>query len=342
MGVVTIHDVAKRAGVAVSSVSRVLTNHPDVSGAMKARVEKAALELGYSPDPVAQSMRSGSTRLVGLVVRDYANPFFGEIIGGIEECLTTAGYTLLVTSSGPAGKQDTERIAMLGRRRVDALIISTASDRSTAVRKAIQAFKKPVVLLDREFPNLTSGVVLHDHAAGVRDATLDLLAKGHTRIAMITGSQDIWPTRQRILGFESAFEVAHADVVLPLEIAEEFSTSFARGKALDLLGLPKTRRPTAFIAGGVQATIGILEALSQLDIRPGEEMSLVVCDDLPWLRILRPRISAVSRDAQGMGWAAAEMVLSLVGGSQPGTVLLPTEYEARETSVPIRARAARR
>jgi LacI family transcriptional regulator len=98
-------------------------------------------------------------------------------------------------------------------------------------------------------------------------------------------------------------------------------------------------RPTALIAGGVQATIGILESLSELGLRPGEDLSLVVCDDLPWLRVLRPTISAVSRDAEGMGRAAAEMVLSMIGGSEGSTILLPTRYEARDTSRPVRATA---
>lgn len=337
---VTIHDVARRAGVAVSSVSRVLSNHPDVSTAMKSKVEAAAKDLGYSPDPVAQSLRSGTTRLVGLVVRDYANPFFGEVISGIEEVLTDAGYTLLVTSSGREAVQETERISMLRQRRVDALLLATVSDKSTATRKAIAAFKKPVVLLDREFARLSAGNILLDHASGVQDATADLLSMGHRRIALITGTPDIRPTRERVRGFEAAYRQAGIDPSAATEVAEVFSASFAHDKTAELLSLPSRQRPTALVAGGVQATIGILEALSELGLRPGDDVSLVVCDDLPWLRVMRPRISAVSRDAVGMGRAAADMVLSLIAGAEPSTVMLPTVYDSRDTTRPAPGRTS--
>ena len=331
-GSVTIHDVARRANVAVSSVSRVLSNHPDVSIKMKTKVEAAARELGYSPDPVAQSLRRGTTNLVGLVVRDYANTFFAEVISGIEEVLTEAGYTLIVTSSGREATQETERITMLRQRRVDALILATVSDKSTSTRKAISAFKKPVVLLDREFPRLSTASILLDHASGVQAATADLLFKGHRRIVLITGTPDIRPTRERVRGFEQAYRDAGIDPAEATEIAVVFSASFAHEKAVELLRLPVRRRPTAFIAGGVQATIGILEAMSELGIRAGDDVSLIVCDDLPWLRVMRPQISSVSRDAVDMGRAAADMVLSLLGGSTPSSVMLPTTYHVRETT----------
>jgi LacI family transcriptional regulator len=331
---VTIHDVANKAGVAVSSVSRVLSNHPDVSKAMKIRVEAAAKELGYSPDPVAQSLRSGSTRLIGLVVRDFANPFFGEMIHGVEEVLTEAGYTLLVTNSGGDATQEIERILMLRQRRVDALLLSTVTDKSLPTRKAIASFKKPVVLIDRDFNKVPAGCIQLDHASGVQAATADLLQLGHRRIALITGTIDIRPTRERLRGFEAAFQAAGIDRANAMEITGVFSASFARAKTAELLGLPVKERPTAIIAGGVQSTIGILESLSEMGMRPGDDLSLVVCDDLPWLRVLRPTISAVSRDAEGMGRAAAEMVLSLIAGSIPTTITMPTRYEARDTSRP--------
>jgi LacI family transcriptional regulator len=339
---VTIHDVARRAGVAVSSVSRVLSNHPDVSSAMRTKVEAAARELGYSPDPVAQSLRSGTTHLVGLVVRDYANPFFGEVISGIEEVLTDAGYTLLVTSSGREAAQETHRIAMLRQRRVDALLLATVSDKSPATRKAVAAFKKPVVLLDREFTRLSTGSILLDHASGVQAATSDLLSMGHRRIALITGTPDIRPTRERVRGFEDAYRLAGLDPAEATEIAEVFSASFAHDKTVELLRQPARRRPTALIAGGVQATIGILEAFGELGLRAGDDVSLVVCDDLPWLRVMRPRISAVSRDAVGMGRAAAEMVLHLIKGAEPSTVTLPTIYDPRDTTRPVPSADGRR
>jgi LacI family transcriptional regulator len=331
---VTINDVAKLAGVAVSSVSRALGNHPDVSDAMREKVTKAAQELGYVPDPAAQSLRSGSTRLVGLVVRDFANPFFGEIINGIEDVFAAAGYTLLVTDSGRHSDQERQRISALQQRRVDALILSTVDDTSAMMKEAIESFKRPVLLLDRDFDGSSASKVLLDHASGVSAATSDLLQLGHRKIAMITGAKEIRPTRERINGFLSAYRDAGIDPSDAEHITGVFSPSFARAATADLLSREPKDRPTALIAGGVQATIGILESLSELGIRPGEDISLVVCDDLPWLRVLRPRISAVSRDPEAMGRIAAEMVLAMIRGDTIVSTTLPTRYEARDTTRP--------
>lgn len=332
---VTIHDVAKRAGVAVSSVSRALGNHPDVSDAMRVKVTKAALELGYVPDPAAQSLRSGTTKQIGLVVRDFANPFFGEIINGIEGVFSNAGYTLLVTDSGPDAKQEINRITTLKQRKVDALILSTVEDTSAAVKSALTGFRRPVVILDRDFDDDSVSKVLLDHASGVRAATDDLLQLGHRRIALITGSTDIRPTRERIRGFHQAYVDAGLQASDAEELTGVFSASFARATTTDLLRQPEVKRPTALIAGGVQATIGILEALSELGVRPGEDVSLVVCDDLPWLRVLRPRISSVTRDPEAMGRTAAELVISMIQGDTARSATLPTRYEARDTTRPI-------
>jgi len=331
---VTIHDVAQKAGVAVSSVSRALSSHPDVSPGMKAKVLAAADKLGRSPDPGAQSLRSGFTRTIGFVVRDFANPFFGEIIHGVEEALNDAGYSLLVTNSSGDPVRELDRLTLLRQRRVDALLLSSISEASTRTSKAVAAFKRPVVLIDRDSRKLKVASVLHDHALGVREATEDLIRLGHRRIAMITGSTAIRPTRERMRGYAEALEAAGVPVSETLMASGGFSVTFARETAERLLALPAAQRPTAIIAGGVQTTIGVMEAFSELGSRPGEDLSLVVCDDLPWLRVMRPRISVVTRDAEEMGRQAASIALELIKGAEPRTVTLPTAYEVRETSRP--------
>jgi len=331
-GGVTIQDVALLAGVAVSSVSRALSNHPDVSGAMKARVAAAAKELGYSPDPAAQSLRSGSSRTVGFMVRDYANPYFSDIILGLEETLTHAGYTLLVMNSGGEASSEVERIGLLAQRRVDALVLSSISDVAAAARTAVKLFKRPLVLLDRDFGQLRGAAVQLDHATGLRDATTDLIELGHKRIAMVTGSMNIRPTRERLRGYREALEEHGLPKPRALEVSGLFSADFAREATNHFLSLPAARRPTAIIGGGVQPTIGVLEAFSAHGVRPGDDMSLVVCDDVPWLRVLRPTVSVVTRDGQGMGKAAAELVLEQIAGKAPRIITLPTAYEPRETS----------
>jgi len=330
--VATIHDVATRAGVAVSSVSRALNGHPDVSPQMRARVLAAAEALGYSPDPAARSLRSGSTMTVGYIVRDFENPLFLENIHGMEEALTAAEYTLLVTSSGGDPVTEAHKMQTLKRRRVDALVLSSISDRSTTTRRAVAEFGSPVVLLDRDFGTATAGNIQLDHVTGVYEATRHLIELGHRRIALMTGSLNIRPTRERVRGYARAHRDAGVVPEGDLQITGKFSAAFMRETAVSLIRAPRSRRPTAIIAGGIQSTAGLLEALSELDVRVGEAISVVICDDLPWLRTLRPRLSAVTRDPTEMGRAAAQVALEMIAGEAPRTVVLPTSYEARETS----------
>lgn len=333
-GVATIHDVAARAGVAVSSVSRALNDHPDVSPQMRARVLAAAQALGYTPDPAARSLRSGSTKTIGYVVRDFENPLFLDNIHGMEETFTSAEYTLLVTNSGGDPANEVDRIQILKKRRVDALVLSSISDRSAATRKAIADFGSPVVLLDRDFGKVATGNVRLDHVTGVYEATSHLIELGHRRIALMTGSLNIRPTRERVKGFVRAHMDAGIEPFEDLQVTGKFSSAFIRETTVSLIKGPRSRRPTAIIAGGIQSTAGVLEGLSDLDMRAGDAISIVVCDDLPWLRTLRPRVSVVTRDPTEMGRAAARIALDMIAGEDPHTVVLPTSYEARETSLP--------
>lgn len=333
-GVATIHDVASRAGVAVSSVSRALNDHPDVSPQMRARVLAAAKALGYTPDPAARSLRSGSTMTIGYIVRDFENPLFLDNIHGMEETLTSAGYTLLVTNSGGDPVNEVDRIQILKKRRVDALVLSSISDRSVATRKAIAEFGSPVILLDRDFGKIATGNVRLDHVTGVYEATRHLIELGHRHIALMTGSRNIRPTRERVKGFVRAHEDAGLEPFEELQVTGKFSSSLMREATVSLIKGPRSRRPTAIIAGGIQSTAGLLEGLSDAGMRAGKGMSIVVCDDLPWLRTLRPRVSVVTRDPTEMGRAAARIALDMIAGEDPPTIVLPTEYVARETSQP--------
>jgi LacI family transcriptional regulator len=335
---VTIHDVAKRAGVAVSSVSRVLSKHPDVSEKMRVKVEAAARELGYTPDPVARSLRSGSSRLIGYVVRDFQTPFFSDVIEGLEAVLTAEGYTLLVLNGGGQPAKELERISVLKQRRVDGLFLSTLVDSTLRLKSAVSSFDRPVVLIDRDIPGSDVGRALFDHASGVSEATAHLVSLGHTRIALITGAPDVRPTRERLAGFRLGLGGSTKAQSQAIEVTGAFSVAFARERTAELLALPVRRRPTALMAGGVQATIGVLEALSEAGLRPGEDISLVVVDDQPWLRILRPSISAVSRDPAMIGRVAAGLMIAQLAGEKPSTVTLPTRFESRESTLKVGSR----
>ena len=166
---VSMREVAELADVAISSVSRVLSEHPDVSDEMRTRVLEAVARLEYEPDFLAQSLRRGETRSVGFVVADISNPLFASVALGVESVLRANGYSLMFMGSEGQPALDVAHIRFLLSRRVDGLILSLASETDPATLEQLAKLEVPIVLLDRDLPaELGASAVQSDHATGMR------------------------------------------------------------------------------------------------------------------------------------------------------------------------------
>jgi len=323
----TIEEVAQLAGVARSSVSRALNDHPDVSPEMKARVRRAAERLSYQPDFLAQSLRRGATRTVGFIVRDISIPLFADIVKGAEAEFESKGYSVLLMNSLREPSLEAKHIRVLAHRRVDGLILSLASESSTATIAALRQVHAPTVLLDRDIVGLAVDAVRFDHAAGVHDAVTTLLRLGHRRIGLIVGSPDIRPTRERLRGYLGAYESAGIAVAREgvIQVAT-YTPDLAVEATFSLLDGPT--RPTAILAGDSQLGTGLLLALSQRGLQHGRDLAIVICDDLPLLPFLDPPVSVVGRDAEAMGTVAAQLLLQRLADpdAPSATETLPTRF----------------
>ncbi len=326
-----MREVAERAGVAMSSVSRVLSDHPDVSPVMRERVMTAVADLGYKPDLLAQSLRRRETRSVGFVVADISNQLFAEIAKGAEEALRAEGYSMLLTNSEGDPELDAAHVRLFEQRRTDGLILSLAREDHQPTIEAMEAIDGPIVLIDRD-PQVSFPVsrVLSDHATGMRSAVDHLLELGHRHIGLILG-QPIRPTNER----RRAFEEAHADRGLEpgAIVAGRFSVDFGMEATKELLAA--SERPTAIIAGGNQLMIGALNVISASGLEIGRDLSFLGCDDIPITSLYRPPIAVVRRDNDAIGRAAAELLLRrLKDGEGDREVVLPTEFVPRPSCVP--------
>ena len=191
----TIKEVARRAGVALSSVSRVLNDHPDVSESMRARVLKAISELGYEPNLLAASLRRGSSRTIGFIVPDLRNPLFGSIVTAAQDELSRRDYAAVITTSSSDPDRDAEMARLLRRRQVDALIVSLADQTRQDLIEELRRFRGPIVLLDREVDGLDgASIVETEHGSGMGQATRHLLSLGHERMALLTGPLQVRPS----------------------------------------------------------------------------------------------------------------------------------------------------
>jgi len=327
-GRVGIEDVAERAGVAISSVSRVLSGHKAVSESMRKRVQKAADELGYQPDHLAQSLRRGSTKTIGFMIRDIMNPFFSIIAQSCEIELQKSHYSMILVNSGGSEANERNNLALLKSRRVDGIICSLVSENTAAVRTNLKNFNAPVLLLDRELPDLKTSSLLCDHASGVHDAVSHLIAEGHTRIAFISGPRNIYVTRNRLEGYERAFKEAKLEVPTDLVKLKDFSEKFAKEETLKLFQLPDP--PTAILAGGIGPSGGALYALKDLNKSVYTDIQFIALDEWPFFDILSPNLMSVHRDPEIMGKYAARLIKELIDGGAPKTIVIPTVFRNHE------------
>jgi LacI family transcriptional regulator, galactose operon repressor len=300
----SMREVAQLAGVAVSSVSRVLSGHPDVSPAMRERVTAAVEKLGYQPDILAQSMRLRATKSIGFVVGDISNPLLAQIVLGAETALRDAGYSMLLTNS----------------------------ENDPSLDSALEHFDAPIVLIDRELPgSVSASAVLSDHRTGMRAAVGHLLELGHRRIGLILG-QPLRFSRERRLGLEDAYRERGLPPTYEIVDGQLHS---AHGRRATRLLLDSEDPPTAIVAGGNQILVGTLEELVRRQLTLGEDISLVSCDSVALTELFQPPIAVVRRDERALGSRAAELLLRLLADENPdGPLTMPTAFVPRPSCGP--------
>lgn len=328
---ITIKDVAKYAGVSISSVSRTLSNHPNVSQTLRSRVEDAVVALGYQPDFLAHSLRRGTTQSVGFLVGSISNPVMADISAAAADVLAEQGNAMILVCSQNEPEADEAYLHFLGQRQVSGLIISSAADGPDKTAPIIAKMGIPTVMLDRDVPDLHHvSAVQSDHVGGMRMAVEHLLHLEHRRIAMIGAKEFLFPGHRRLEGFRLAYVDANLDFDPSLVRPIGFAAHRAYTETRKLLA--RSDPPTALIAAGNTILIGVLQALQELNVQIGQDLALVGCDDTSLTRLYNPRITVIARDLSLLGRAAASLLLNTIENGTHETVILPTKLVVRESS----------
>ncbi|HET7717094.1 MAG TPA: LacI family DNA-binding transcriptional regulator [Bauldia sp.] len=306
-----IRDVAQRAGVAISTVSKVFSGKGEVMPALRMRVLTAAAELGYQPNSIAQSLRRGATDLIGFVASDLSDPFSAEIVAGAEFILRPAGYALLVMSSNHEPETDAANVRYLNSRRVDAMLVSPSREDDRGLLAALAEFDGPIVAIESEFrSHFPVDSVCADHRQGMRQAVDHLVRLGHRRIAALTGPLARRSGRERLAGFLESLRSHHCEQ-RGLPISTDHDAGAAEAEVLRLLD--SAAPPTALLAGGLALLTGTLRALHKRELAPGRDLALIGWDDGPLAELSVPPIAVVDRDPRGLGAAAAALALKRLG-----------------------------
>jgi LacI family transcriptional regulator len=328
---VTIREVAKRAKVSVGTASRVINNVSNVSPRIQARVKDAIEKLNYKPDPVAQSMRSGESRTIGVLVRDINSTALATFVNGAQDVLNEGGYTLLLACSDERKERELRFLDTAVSRRVDGLIMTTVSETDkdlVAVRRQITL---PVVLFDREIPRSLDSLLI-GHGQGTIQALEHLYSLGHRSIALLTGDVSVYPARARVYAYQQFAAARGLKLDPQLLRTRSFSEANAFLETSALLG--RARPPTALVLGGISMLPGALRAVRSHGLRIPEDISIVGSGESDLAMLASPAISVVRWDYAEVGRTCARLLLDRLKGTAPDTprrILVPAEYVIRES-----------
>jgi LacI family transcriptional regulator len=323
----TLKDVAAAAGVHASTASRTLnpiTRHL-VAGNVALRVERAAQKLDYRPDLVAASLRTGRSRLIGVLVPDIADPVFSPILGGITESLLAVGYSTVIADVGSNHDRQIELIEGLMARRVDGLVLATVSRKDDPVVDHCLRRGLPAVLVKRTESQPRLSTVVSDDAGGMKLAVDHLVALGHRRIGHVAGPQHVSTGFLRRRGFEAAVKKHGLPAAIAVEVARAYSRAEGRrvaGALLDARG-----DLTAIVAANDLLALGVYDALNARKLLCPADISVVGHNDMPLVDMVSPPLTTVRISHREMGEVAARMMLEELAGQshrERAVTLTPT------------------
>jgi LacI family transcriptional regulator len=331
----TVHDVAKRAGVAPITVSRVINNSGYISDVTRKRVEASIKELGYVPNTLARGLRSKQTNTLALVVTDITNPYFTLMARGVEDVAGASNYTVIYCNTDESETKEEKYANMLAQRQVDGVLLVPAGGNGKTI-KFLETNRINVVVLDRRVSGVKADFVCSDSKDGSYRLIKLLIGLGHKRIAIITGPKTVSTAVDRVTGYKQALTEAG---LIECEFIYYGAFNQQSGYELTKQLMAQSPKPTAIFGANNFIMLGIIKALSELQLEVPEDVSVVGFDDFPESMLVRHFFTAAIQPAYEMGRLATELLLKrLMGELSDGfqRVFLPTEIIERESSGPAK------
>jgi len=331
----TMKDVARHAGVSVSTVSYVLNNSGPVATSRRARVLDAVRVLNYTPNESARSLKRRSTSTIGLVVPDLANQFFALVTEGVERAAAERDVLVVLCAPEATEQPVSHHAKLLRSQRLDGVVYLSGTGTSPSLILEL-ARSGPVVLVDERISGFELPAVVSDGRRGAREVAAYVLDQGHTRLAIIGGPQVLWTAEQRLAGYREAVAAAGLDPdAVPVLVGDYRQQSGAELAQRALTG-PRERRPTALLCANDLMAIGALEHCKAAGVRVPEELSIVGFDDVPIAALLTPALTTVRQPARDMGYRAASLLFELLADGLDDQPIepFPATLQIRASVVP--------
>lgn len=339
----TILDVERESGVSKSTISRFL-NGKNVTESNRLKIIEAIDKLDYKINPIASSLKTNRTNTIGILLPDVTDTFFPPIIKSLEEHLTQKGYSVILCNYQQDVKLEKQRIQFLAEKRVDGIIVASSSKTGDHIRTLL-AEKIPVLLLDRQIPDLECDAVIVDNKEATYRATKVAIQKGHTKIAFLRGPDFEYTAVERFKGYVRAMKEAKIPIPEAYVVQGDFVRYSCKNKFIDLMRTANP--PTLVMAGNIYIAIGVLEGIVESGMKIPEDLSVISFDDytqvpvLKFMNFILPRFTCIRQPIEALGRRAAELILHRIeedweGEFVPEVVQLRTSFELTDSVADLR------
>ncbi len=330
---ISLKDLAKELNVSISTVSRALKDHPDISREMKEKVKQLAIEKNYSPNPLAMGLLKQETRMIGVIVPDLVTHFYASIISGIESYANEMGYFILIASSNESYEKEKESIKNLLKARVEGLIICISRETSDiSFFETLLEQNVPLIFFDRVcLQNRVSSVTVNNKEAAEK-ITQHFYCQGYRRIAFISGPPSLNISKERMAGYLSGLE--NSGLPVRQELIETCdlnydSASFAMQRLLNFKNPPDA-------VFGINDTVAFaaMKKIKQQGYRIPEDIGLIGFTDDFHATVVDPPLTSITHPTFEMGRRAAELFFERIHTTTPSrTLVLTTKLIERKSSL---------
>lgn len=330
----TIQEVARAAGVAPSTVSRYLNGQLRVSPATEARMLDAVRDLGYVPNAQARNLARRRSGVVGFVVPEISNPYFGAIADYVVDAVERHGLLVLLCSTRSQAVREASYIDLLASGAIDGMLYLGSFRSNERLAAAIRG-GLPVVVIDEPIADVPEvhTVVMDDYAGGYQAASY-LVALGHRQIAFVSGPAELASVQERRRGYEDALRKGGIDPAEQLMLAGHFTEQFGMSALPRLLAGPQP--PTAAFVASDYIALGMLSAAETHGVRVPADLSVVGFDDIRFSQYVRPRLTTIRSPLERLAQVGVELLFERLAGEDAGarTEVLPVELIVRESAGP--------
>ena len=334
MSKVTITDIATKLNISTSTVSRALSDHPEVSQKTRNKVKETARELNYQPNIIAKNLQRGHSNIIGVLVPQVRHVFFAEIMAGISDVMEKAGYNVIICQSNENFENEVRNVETLIQQRIAGLLVSISEEtKDYAHFNQVIDSKIPLVFFDRICNKIAASSVTTDDYRAAYNMVEFLIQKGYKRIAHLAGYQNLQLAEKRMSGYKAALQTYGIPYLPELVIENGLNEEDGRKSFAELYNR-LDKKPDAIFAVNDPVAFGAFQEIKKLALEIPRDIALAGFSNNPTGALIEPSLTTVDQPAYEIGRVAAELLLDGINADKKEIIhkILPTELIKRQST----------